>query len=108
MAPGNRTHSAENLAWISGDFGLSPRLEREVPPPFPDGVPFLPVAIQIPEVAIYKYVKQHGVCRVRISVIDTKTGALVSELDSGLATTERTYRWLLGMGPHENQRIFFR
>jgi nucleotide-binding universal stress UspA family protein len=72
------------------------------------GAPLLPIAVQIPEIALYKYVKQHGVCRVRLSVVDTKTGALVSELDSGFATSERTFRWLLGVGPQEKQRIFFR
>jgi hypothetical protein len=72
------------------------------------GAPLLPIAVQIPEIALYKYVKQHGVCRVRLSVVDVKTGALVSELDSGFATSERTFRWILGMGPTEKQRIFFR
>jgi hypothetical protein len=72
------------------------------------GAPFVPVAIQIPEIAIYKYVRQQGVCRVRISVIDAQSGLLVEELDSGRATSERTFKWLLGMGPHETQRIYFR
>lgn len=68
----------------------------------------LPVAVSIPEIAVFKYVKQHGVCRVRISILDAESGVLVEEFDSGFATAEHTYRWLLGIGPYQRQRLYFR
>jgi hypothetical protein len=77
-------------------------------PSSPVGGGFFPVGVQLPEIAIHKNVRQQGVCRIRVAIIDTKTGFLVDELDSGWATSEHTFTWLLGIGPRESGRLYFR